>query len=159
MVLPALDMLDIINKPKKVESLSLASVKSDPSYYFMKPLTSAALAPFCGLHKLSIDFEHVTDDLLGRLETIPTLRALVVHVHGCLHFDDRTVVSDDAWTALAAKNKSLELHLTLIYAYEAVQVLHSHILSAHMPLSHLKVLFCEYVSISFSVYESCTFLQ
>ena len=40
-----------------------------------------------------------------------------------------------------------ELRLNLIHAYVAVQVLDSKILQPAMPLTHLKVLFCEHINI------------
>lgn len=82
------------------------------------------------------------DDFLQTLQLLP-LKRLVVHVHGL--DEEHPGVSEGAWASFRAKNPQAELHLTLVCAYEAVDMLHSHILRPSMPLSNLKVLFCERV--------------
>lgn len=44
----------------------------------------------------------------------------------------------------------LELRLNVIHAYYAVLDLHTSILKKSMPLTHLRVFFCEKVSIKFN---------
>lgn len=95
------------------------------------------------LRVLTLDYDIMCDDMLQTLQLLP-LRQLIVHVHGI--DEDHFGLSEEAWASFRSKNPSTELHLTLVCAYEAVDILHTHILRPSMPLTHLKVLFCERIN-------------
>lgn len=56
------------------------------------------------------------------------------------------VVSDTAWISFRKKNPSADLYLTLLFTQNLVYELHNTILTPNMKLSHLRVLFCCFVS-------------
>lgn len=71
------------------------------------------------------------------------LKRLVVHINGA--DKKHTGTSDYAWQKFIMDHKDCELRLTMIHAYHEIRNLNT-ILKRHMPLTHLKVFFCEFVS-------------
>lgn len=86
----------------------------------------------------------MNDNLLKSLKGAKDLERLVVHVHGI--WDGHPGTSEIAWTEFKKDNPKCLLRVSLIHAFEEVNNLHDQILRKNMPLSHLKVLFCENVS-------------
>jgi len=127
-----------------IKLLGLATIKDYPDDYFITDLNIHLLKPLVHLQILSIDYCHVNDNLLYILGDTQ-LRRLVVHVHGIM--DEHPGTTEEAWASLKRKLPSCELRLTLIHSYDGVDVLHSKILRRAMPLSHLKVFFCEKLNI------------
>lgn len=156
-------LLKAINGAEHVQSLGLATVKSQPNYYLVRPISPVAFEQFHNLQKLSMDYDHMTDEWLEMFGSLRFFRELILHVHGSEDFS-QPIMSAGGWARLTAKNPFLRLGLVLvsanidcwergilsniicfkIYSYDAAYELH-HILSHEMPLSHLKVLFCEHV--------------
>lgn len=97
---------------------------------------------FLILKVLSLDYDTLNDDILRALQILP-LKTLMICVHG--YDREQPEISNSAWEAFSSKFKNIKLILTLIYAYEAVEVLQHSILRRSMPLTHLRVLFCNYV--------------
>ena len=60
-------------------------------------------------------------------------------------------ISENAWAEFSSKFKKIDIILTLLYAYEAVELLQLSILRRSMPVTHLRVLFCNFVSIFLSL--------
>uniref|UniRef100_A0A182NGU0 F-box domain-containing protein n=1 Tax=Anopheles dirus TaxID=7168 RepID=A0A182NGU0_9DIPT len=140
LALHASDFLNCTAKPQLLERLAFASVKQDPGHYPLGLIEPPAFEKCTSLRMLSLDYDSLCDEMLQTLQLLP-LRQLIVHVHGIdeYHFG----LSEDAWASFRTKNPDTELHLTLVCAYEAVDILQTHILRPSMPLTHLKVLFCE----------------
>ncbi|XP_055631217.1 F-box only protein 33 [Toxorhynchites rutilus septentrionalis] len=141
--LHAADLLTSCPRPQFLRQLGFASVKQDPSHYALSMIESNLFEKCNALQYLSLDYDIMCDDFLQTLQLLP-LRRLVIHVHGV--DEEHPGLSEAAWASFRATNSLAELHLTLVCAYEAVDILHSHILSPSMPLTHLKVLFCERIN-------------
>lgn len=92
---------------------------------------------------MSIDYDIMSDEFLKKMDGLLELRRLIVHVHGV--DDEHVGTTESAWKHFKSQHKNCELRLTLIHAYEEVHFLEN-ILKQNMPLSHLKVFFCETVS-------------
>ncbi|XP_054278398.1 F-box only protein 33-like [Macrosteles quadrilineatus] len=135
----------IVNKhANNIKVLGLATIKDYPDDYFITDLNIRLLKPLVNLQILSIDYCHVNDNLLHILGDTQ-LQRLVVHVHGIM--DEHPGTTEGAWTYLTRKLPHCELRLTLIHSYDGVDVLHTKILRHAMPLTHLKVFFCEKLNI------------
>lgn len=87
----------------------------------------------------------MSDIFLNSLEDINNFRRLIVHVHGVWNGHPGT--SEDAWVRFKVAHPECELRMSFIHAYDEVSHMQDHILRSTMPLSHLKVFFCEHVSI------------
>lgn len=92
---------------------------------------------------MSIDYDTLNEELLHAIEILPLKKLLI-----CIHGLDRQHpgISETAWAAFADNFGNIELIVSLVYAYEAVEVLQVRILRQNMPITHLRVLFCDYVS-------------
>lgn len=90
-----------------------------------------------------MDYDIVSDVFLHSLETAVELQRLVVHINGVDDNHPGTTVS--GWQKFRIDHANCELRLTMVHAYQDVYNLNL-ILKRNMPLSHLKVFFCEYVS-------------
>ncbi|XP_035913632.1 F-box only protein 33 [Anopheles stephensi] len=144
LALHASDFLTCTAKPQYLEKLAFATVKQDPGHYPLGLIEPPLLEKCTSLRVLTIDYDSLCDELLQTLQSLPVLRQLIVHVHGI--DEEHFGLSEDAWANFRSKNPDVELHLTLVCAYEAVETLHTHILRPSMPLTHLKVLFCEKIN-------------
>ncbi|XP_046661224.1 F-box only protein 33 [Homalodisca vitripennis] len=125
--------------------LGLASIKDYPDDYFITDLNITLLKPLKHLQILSLDYCHVNDNLLYILSDSCRLTRLVVHVHGIM--EEHPGTTEAAWTTLTRNLPNCGLRLTLIHSYDGVDVLHSKILKRAMPLTHLKVFFCEKLNV------------
>uniref|UniRef100_A0AAG5D519 F-box domain-containing protein n=1 Tax=Anopheles atroparvus TaxID=41427 RepID=A0AAG5D519_ANOAO len=143
LALHASDFLGCSAKPQCLERLCFASVKQDPGHYPLGLIEPNLFEKCSSLRVLTLDYDIICDELLQTLQLLP-LRQLIVHVHGI--DEDHCGLSEEAWASFRSKNPQTELHLTLVCAYEAVDILHTHILRPSMPLTHLKVLFCERIN-------------
>ncbi|XP_011139498.1 F-box only protein 33 isoform X2 [Harpegnathos saltator] len=132
-----------LHHAKHLTHLSLASIKDDPEYYDLYELDNSIFNSFIRLSILTLDYEYVSDTLLKALDN-GCMQRLVIHVHG---WKDYPGTTNRAWQVFVQKNPQCELRLNLIHSYRGVKVLDSDILCAAMPLTHLKVLFCEGVNI------------
>lgn len=139
----AAEFLKTCPRPQFLRKLEFASVKQDPSHYALSMIEPNLFEKCNALQHLSLDYDIMCDDFLHTLQLL-SLKRLVIHVHGV--DEEHPGVSEAAWASFRQKNPLAELHLTLVCAYEAVDILHSHILRPSMPLSHLKVLFCERIN-------------
>ncbi|XP_076649282.1 F-box only protein 33 [Halictus rubicundus] len=134
-----------MNHAKHLTTLSLASVRDDPDYNFCELGFDYELCfnSFVRLSILTLDYEFVSDQLLKALDN-GVMERLVIHVHGWN--DSYAGTSEVAWQTFVQKNPKCELRLNLIHSYDGIEILHSDILRHSMPLTHLKVLFCENVN-------------
>lgn len=112
----AMELLNAIHAADQVQSLGLATVKSQPNYYLINPISPIAFERFHNLQKLSIDYDHLTDQWLKLFEGLRLFHELIVHVHGSEDFS-LPQTSNAAWQQLTAKNPSLRLHLVLVRCY------------------------------------------
>ncbi|XP_037937865.1 F-box only protein 33 [Teleopsis dalmanni] len=137
------EFLKSFKKPQALEELTLASLKYDPCHYSMLVIENSMLQKFTSLQVLSLDYDSVNEELINTIRILP-LKKLLIFIHGL----DRTHpgISDASWQNFANNFPSIELYLTLIYAYEAVEVLQVRILRRSMPLTHLRVLFCDFIN-------------
>lgn len=125
--------------------LGLASVKEDPENYECHLLSNIALRQFQSLIILTLDYDYLSDSMLESL-TSGTLERLVIHVHNWK--EDHPGTTNTAWLIFKEKNKHCQLRLTLLHAYHGITVLDTEILKPAMPLSHIKVLFCESINLN-----------
>lgn len=109
----AMELLNAIHAADQVQSLGLATVKSQPNYYLINPISPIAFERFHNLQKLSIDYDHLTDQWLALFEGLRFFHELIVHVHGSEDFS-LPQTSNEAWQRLTTKNPSLRLHLVLV---------------------------------------------
>lgn len=93
---------------------------------------------------LSIDFDQLSDNFLSCLDDSKELERLIVHLHGVR--DGHPGTTNAAWADFKSKHPNCELRLTVIHSYDEIRVLQDTVLRGQMPLSHLKVFFCENVS-------------
>ncbi|XP_063984787.1 F-box only protein 33 isoform X2 [Diachasmimorpha longicaudata] len=135
----------ILHHGKHLTHLGLASVKEDPENYEYVSLHPIVFSQFESLVVLTLDYEHLSDTLLESL-TSGNLERLVVHVHNWR--DDQPSTSNVSWQRFVHNNKRCGLRLNLLHAYIGVTVLDSAILRPAMPLTHVKVLFCESVNLA-----------
>lgn len=139
-----LDFLRSLSRPQDLLELTLASIKYDPSHYPMFAVKSSLLQNCSSLQVLSLDYDTINEELLHALKTLP-LKKFLICVHGLSRHHPG--ISEETWAEFSANFNQIELIVTLVYAFEAVEVLHMSILRRNMPITHLRVLFCEYVSI------------
>lgn len=135
------DFLKAIYKPQEMLELTLASIKYDPSHYPILELDMTLMQKCAALQVLSLDYDTLSDELLHTIQVLP-LRKLLIVVHG-LDREEHAGVSDAAWANFALHFTEIDLVLTLVYAYEAVELLDSRVLGYHMPVTHIRILFCE----------------
>ncbi|KAH8302639.1 hypothetical protein KR044_009163 [Drosophila immigrans] len=138
------DLLKAMGKPQELLQLTLASIKYDPNHYPILELDTTLLQKCASLQVLSLDYDTLSDELLHTIQVLP-LRKLLIVVHG-LDRDEHAGVSDAAWANFSMHFTQIELVLTLVYAYEAVELLVNRIVGDHMPVTHIRILFCEYMS-------------
>lgn len=138
-----LDFLKSLSRPQELKELTLASIKYDPSHYPMFAMENSLLQKCTSLQVLSLDYDTLNEELLHVLKVLP-LKKFLIYVHGL----DRhhPGISERAWAEFSANFNNLELIISLVYAFEAVEVLQMRILRQNMPITHLRVLFCDYVS-------------
>lgn len=95
---------------------------------------------------MSIDYDHLSDTMLYKLDGAEKLERLVVHLHKISKNQEGT--TNGAWRYFKEVHPHCLLRLTLIHAYNAIENMPVDVLREEMPLSHIKVLFCENVSIN-----------
>lgn len=138
-----LDLLKTVNRVDKLVELTLASIKYDPSHYPMFAMENSLITKFSSLQVLSLDYDTLNEELMHAIQILPLKKFLI-----CVHGLDREHpgISEQSWAAFAAIFPNIQLILSLVYAFEAVEVLQVRILRRSMPITHLRVLFCDYVS-------------
>lgn len=147
-----LDLSDKFLKPLSeyqascIRSLHLSSVKEVPGKYFINNINISIFQTFSNLESLSIDYDHMNEQLLDTLSQPhrrPLLR-LNVHVHS---FQNRVPeISSSVWKKLAAHSSNLEVTINLLHFHTLPEQINS-ILNKDMPLTHFRV----YFSSSFKV--------
>lgn len=140
----ATDFLKAITRPQYLEEITLASTKFDPSHYPIMTIESVFFEKCTSLQVLSLDYDTLNDELLKTLQVLP-LQKLMICVHGL--DDSHPGISEEAWAEFNSKFEKIDLILTLIYAYEAVDVLQHKIFRRSMPITHLRVLFCNLLNV------------
>lgn len=92
---------------------------------------------------MSIDYDQLSDNFLSQLDTAKGLERLVVHLHTIQK--DHPGTTDEAWGKFCIQHPECQLRLTIIHAFKDIESLHETVMKPKMPLSHLKVFFCEKV--------------
>ncbi|XP_017844509.2 LOW QUALITY PROTEIN: F-box only protein 33 [Drosophila busckii] len=138
------DLLQALANPQELLELTLASIKYDPSHYPILTLDTSLLQKCAGLQVLSLDYDSLNDEMLHTIQVLP-LRKLLIAVHG-LDSEEQAGACDAAWVRFSEHFENIQLVLTLIYAYEAVEQLEVSILRRHMPVTHIRLLFCEFMN-------------
>lgn len=134
-----------LHHAKHLTTLSLASVRDDPDDFDFEQFDyEFVFNSFIRLSILTLDYEFVSDYLLQALDN-GIMERLVIHVHGWN--DNYLGTTDSAWQNFIQKNPKCELRLNLIHSYNGIVMLDTDILRPSMPLTHLKVLFCENINI------------
>ncbi|VVC32840.1 F-box domain,Leucine-rich repeat domain, L domain-like [Cinara cedri] len=105
--------------------------------------TYDSMSSLINLKKLSLDLNVNTYKLLPALCSMSNLEILVLHVHKDLGVE----ISDDVWANLKKFCPKLELRLTIINCHTVAKNLHTKLLRPSMPLTHLKVLFCNMINV------------
>ncbi|KAJ3649944.1 hypothetical protein Zmor_021658 [Zophobas morio] len=129
---------------EKVTVLGLASVKDNPNEYEDSYFECDLIKPFTNLKVLSIDFDQLSDNFLSCLDDAKNLERLIVHLHGVR--DGHPGTTNAAWADFKNQHPKCELRLTVIHSYDEIKVLHETVLKGQMPLTHLKVFFCENIN-------------
>ncbi|XP_067207460.1 F-box only protein 33 isoform X2 [Linepithema humile] len=132
-----------LHHAKHLTHLSLASVKDTLEYNDLK-IDTSFFNSFVRLSVLTLDYEFVSDTLLKALDN-GCMQRLVIHVHSWK--ESYPGATNRAWQLFVQKNPQCELRLNLIHSYVGVKVLDTDIFCPAMPLTDLKVLFCENVNI------------
>lgn len=88
------------NHSDHLTHLSLASVKDDPDRYDFLELECSVFDSFSKLTILTIDYDHVSDELLHSLNS-GCMKRLVIHVHGWN--GEYIGASNDSWTVFTGK--------------------------------------------------------
>jgi len=127
-----------MGKPQELLQLTLASIKCDPSHYPILTLDATLLQKCAALQVLSLDYDTLSDELLHTIQVLP-LRKLLIAVHG-LDSEEHPDVSETAWSNFSDHFSSIELVLTLVYAYEAIELLQQRVLRINMPVTHAEPL-------------------
>ncbi|XP_044744406.1 F-box/LRR-repeat protein 21 isoform X1 [Coccinella septempunctata] len=142
------NFLKLLNRrhSERVTVLGLASVKDEPGKCKKVALRPSIFKPFSGLEILSIDYDEMSDEFLNNLHDATNLRRLVVHLHSIRPSHPGT--SNETWQTFKETHPECEFRLTVIHAFKDIHNLHTKVLRKQMPLSHLKVFFCESVNIS-----------
>ncbi|KAH8378965.1 hypothetical protein KR009_002328 [Drosophila setifemur] len=137
------DLLKAMGRPQELEQLTLASIKYDPSHYPILMLDTSLVQKCAALQVLSLDYDTLSDELLHTIQVLP-LRKLLITVHGLDSEElEHPGVSEEAWAHFTAHFTAIELVLTLVYAYEAIELLQHRVLRRNMPVTHVRLLFCE----------------
>ncbi|XP_065334207.1 F-box only protein 33 [Cloeon dipterum] len=131
---------------KHLRTLHANTLKAIPQVYKIYDLDPGHFSRFTALTELSLDYDYLTDKMLQTLSGQgKDLRVLNVFVHGV--DEDLLPPSNQSWTAFSKQNENCELRLCLLFSCEAVEFLSSGLLQPSMPLTQLKVLFCEMISV------------
>ncbi|KAJ8916338.1 hypothetical protein NQ315_005033 [Exocentrus adspersus] len=131
--------------PSKVTHLGLASVKDDPVKYEVAYFDPKMIARFTKLKVLSIDYDQLSDEFLYNLEAVKELERLVVHLHSIQ--ENHPSTSNRAWDNFRQSHPNCEFRLTIIHAFNDIKNIHETVMRRCMPLTHLKVFFCENVNL------------
>ncbi|KAK8389759.1 hypothetical protein O3P69_009036 [Scylla paramamosain] len=131
-----------------ISTLGLASVKYDPNSYALLDIPPDNFASFTALQVLTLDYDYMSDRLLGVLATPYTcpLRRLVLHVHGIDQTHQGT--SEYMWYCFKQQHPQCSLVVTLMHSYDGVEQLGSGLLHPSMPLTHFRAFFCEWINIA-----------
>ncbi|KAL1462840.1 hypothetical protein WDU94_014646 [Cyamophila willieti] len=127
-----------------LKCLMLATLRDDPDHYELPNLDVSLMGSFVNLQMCSIDYDYMSDKFLQSLSECSQMTRLVIHVHGIL--DNHPGTTEYAWNNVRQNNPHLKVRLNLVHAFEAVGMFHVTILKRAMPLSHLRVFFCEHLN-------------
>lgn len=135
--------LKALNRANELVELTLASIKYDPSSYSMFCLDISLLQRCSSLQVLSLDYETLNNELVNALHSLPLKKLLI-----CVHNRERNYpgISERTWSDFATHFPGIELIVYVVHALDIVKVLQVRILRRSMPITHVRVLFCEYVS-------------
>ena len=121
-----------------LQSLHLASIKEDPDFYAVPDLEPRLLAPFSNLKALSIDFDHVNDELLLVLSQKKLLQELIINVHGIDDFHPG--ISKSSWNSIS-HIEGLEVTVNVLHTEESAMTLQHTIFESSIPLTVLRLYF------------------
>lgn len=124
-----------------MESLHLASVKEDSENYGIVDLSTCKFQQFLSLRHLSIDYDHLSNDLLEAFSTSHgnKLESLIINVHGI--DSEQEKVRNFSWFNLRKSCPNLEVTVNLVHSYDGVHGLLD-ILQPDLPLTHFRQMFC-----------------
>ncbi|XP_057660639.1 F-box only protein 33 [Diorhabda carinulata] len=137
------ELLESLN-PSLVTHLGLASVKDIPLKQEGGCFDSKLITRFTKLVILSVDYDQISDDFLSKLDGATELERLVVHIHAVRRNHPNT--TNKAWIDFSDKHPNCELRLAFIHAFRDIRNIHETVMRSAMPLSHLKVFFCEQIN-------------
>ncbi|KAK9729166.1 F-box-like [Popillia japonica] len=143
------------SRADKLQTLGLASVKDDPANYLISTCDPILFTPFRELKILSIDYDIVSDTFLESLKAAKKLERLVIHVHGI--WNDHPGTTEHTWATFVDDHPNCTVRVSLIHAYDEIYDPEPHFLKKNMPLTHLKVLFCENVNLHLIDYLSSNY--
>ncbi|XP_048523264.1 F-box only protein 33 isoform X2 [Dendroctonus ponderosae] len=131
--------------PSKITLLGLASIRDNLAINQMNYFTPDLMSSFKKLQILSVDYDQLSNTFLHNLKELNDLQRLIVHVHAIPTNHSET--SNEAWKNFKVAHPKCLLRLTVVHAYMDIRKLHLQVLKENMPLSHIKVFFCEYVNL------------
>lgn len=125
--------------------LHIASIKEDPRSYTVAEISPDVLCSFSGLHTLSIDYDHLTEEVIRGFirNDVTNLRQLIIHVHD--REPSHAHISDSCWRHLVSSGH-VEVTLNLIHStYGSTNLLS--LISPSMPLVHFRSFFCSHLNL------------
>ena len=99
------NLLDLLRRHQSdhLTHLSLASVKEDPDHYDVLEIDCSLFNSFSKLSVLTIDYDHLCDELLLALNS-GIMERIVIHVHNWdAIYDHMYGASDDSWKEFTEK--------------------------------------------------------
>ncbi|CAC5396913.1 FBXO33 [Mytilus coruscus] len=136
-------ILDLLgrNCSRMLESLHIASIKEDSENYGIIDLSASQFLTFTALRHLSVDYDHMSNELLSAFSSgcKNRLETLVVNVHGI--DSEHEKVTNYSWVAVRKNCPKLEVTVNLIHSYDGVQGLLD-ILQPALPLTCFRQMFC-----------------
>lgn len=130
---------------RSLQCLHLASVKEDSEGYRIVELDPKLFHPFTSLQQLSIDYDHLTNQLLESFtfNNKAKLEKLIIHVHGVEADHER--ITNSSWHDIRSHCPNLQVTLNLIHSFDGVEALLD-ILQPSLPLAHFRQFFCTHLN-------------
>ncbi|XP_033751138.1 F-box only protein 33-like [Pecten maximus] len=130
---------------RSLRCLHLASVKEDSEGYRIVELDPKLFHPFTTLQQLSIDYDHLTNQLLESFtfHNKTKLEKLIIHVHGVEADHER--ITNSSWHCIRSHCPNLQVTLNLIHSFDGVEALLD-ILQPSLPLTHFRQFFCTHLN-------------
>lgn len=135
------------NHANTLESLHIATVKEDSENYEIVDMDMNDFDLFKNLQSLSIDYDHLSNELLKNFIDCQKAKLLnlCIHVHGVHPHWEK--ITNGSWRMLRNHCPELEVTLNLIHSFDGTEALLD-ILQSSMPLTHYRQFFCSNINLA-----------